>query len=130
MEEQAEVGEMSFLVTSTAAAFASLLLGLGWMVGGKLMLKRWGLEPTAQGMLVGRRLGATYIGNAILLFFVRSAQPSEIRSLICIAMMVGLLLLAALGLAEFKAKRAGKAILLSVAVEVLLSVGFAIALLS
>jgi hypothetical protein len=45
-------------------------------------------------------------------------------------MIVALSLLAILGLIEFKARRAGRAILVSVVVEVLLAAGFAAELLA
>ena len=45
-------------------------------------------------------------------------------------MFAALTLLALLGLFEFKAHRAGKGILVSVALEVILAVGFALVLLA
>jgi hypothetical protein len=47
-----------------------------------------------------------------------------------IAMFVALALLALLGLIEFKAKRAGRGILVSVVLEAVLAAGFASALLA
>jgi len=81
-----------------------------------------------KGLVVGRRLGAAYLGIAILQFFGRSAPPSDIRSVICVAMSVALTLLAIFGLMEFGAGRVGKGILPSVVLEVLLTIGFVLAL--
>ena len=119
---------ISFTIAAVAASIAGLLLGLGWLFAGGLVLKRWGLEENPLGLLVGRRLGAAYCGIALMLFLGRSAPPSELRSAVCIAMLVALSLLAVLGLVEFKAKRAGKGMLVSVVLEVLLAAGFATAL--
>lgn len=77
-----------------------------------------------RGLLVGRRLGAVYLGIAIMLFLARSTPPSDLRSTVSTAMLVALALLALLGLIEFKAKRAGIAILVSVVLEVLLAASF------
>jgi len=121
---------MSFTIAAVATSIAGLLLGLGWLFAGGLVLKRWGLEANPLGLLVGRRLGAAYFGIALMLFLGRSAAPSELRSAVCIAMLVALSLLAILGIVELKAKRAGKGILVSVVLEVLLAAGFATALLA
>jgi len=121
---------MSFTIAAVATSVAVLLVGLGWLFAGGLVLKRWGIAASALGLLVGRRLGAVYFGIAIMLFAGRSAPPSELRSAVSIGMLVALSLLALLGIVEFKAKRAGKGILVSVVIEVLLAAGFASALLA
>ena len=121
---------MDFTIAAVATSIAGLLLGLGWLFAGSLMLKRWGLESTPLALLVGRRLGAAYFGIAIMLFLGRSAPPSEIRSAVSVAMIVVLSVLAVLGLVEFKARQAGRGILVSVVVEVLLAAGFAATLLA
>lgn len=121
---------ITFSIAAVATAVASLILGLGWLFAGNLVLKRWGLEANTLGLLVGRRLGATYLGIALLLYLGRSAPPSDLRSAISIAMLVALTLLAALGLFELTAKRAGKGILVSVVIEILLACGFALVLLA
>jgi len=110
---------MSFTIAAVATSIAGLLLGLGWLFAGSLVLKRWGLEANSLGLLVGRRLGAAYFGIAIMLFLGRSTPPSELRSAVSIGMLFALSLLAILGVLEFKAKRAGKGILVSVVLEVL-----------
>lgn len=123
-----KANNMSFTITAVATSIAGLLLGLGWLFAGRLVLKRWGLEANSVGLLVGRRLGAAYVGIAIMLFLGRSAPPSELRSAVSIAMLVALSLLAILGAVEFRAKRAGKGILVSVVLEVVLAAGFAMVL--
>ena len=124
----AKANDMSFTIAAVATSIAGLLLGVGWLFAGSLLLKRWGLEANPPSLLVGRRLGATYFGIAIMLFLGRSAPPSELRWAVSIAMLVALSVLAILGIVEFKAKRAGKGILVSVVLEVLLAAGFATAL--
>lgn len=60
---------------------AALLLAAGWLFAGRLILKRWRIEPSVGALLAG------------------------------------------LGLYEYRARRAGPAILVSVAVEILLLLG-------
>ena len=75
---------MSFYITAVATSIAALILGVGWLFAGTLLLKRWGLEPNASGLLVGRRLGVVYVAMALLLFLGRSAPPSELRSVVAL----------------------------------------------
>ena len=116
---------MSFATVAVATSIAGLILGVGWMFAGSLLFKRWGIEAHADGLLIGRRLGATYLGIALMLFLGRSAPPSDFRSAVCGGMLFALALLAALGLFEFRARRAGIAILVSVTLEIVLASGFA-----
>lgn len=121
---------MNFSSIAIATSIAAALLGVGWLLAGRLLLKRWGIEANPTGLLVGRRLGAVYLGIALMLFLGRSAPASEFRSVVCMGMFMALVLLAGLGLIEFKAHRAGPAILLSVVLEVILAGGFASVLLA
>ncbi len=121
---------MSFTVVALATSIASLLLGLGWLLAGTLVLKRWRVEANPVALLVGRRLGAAYLGIAVMLFAARSAPASETRTAVVAGLLVALTLLAALGLFELRSGRAGKGILLSVGLELLLAAGFLSVLLA
>ncbi|MBE0615091.1 MAG: hypothetical protein IH604_15570 [Burkholderiales bacterium] len=121
---------MDFSTVAIATSIAGLLLGIGWLFAGRLLLKRWGIVANPAALLVGRRLAAVYIGIAIMLFMGRSAPPSELRLVVCVGMVTALAVLAGLGLMEFKARRAGPAILASVVLEVILAAGFTSVLLA
>lgn len=121
---------MSFTVVAVATSIAAGLLGIGWLFAGSLLLKRWRAEVQPNALLVGRRLGAVYLGMAVLLFAVRNAPASEMRTGLCLGLFIALVLLALLGVFEFKAGRVGKGILASVVLEVLLAAGFASVLLA
>lgn len=121
---------MNFNIAATATSIAGLILGLGWLFGGKLVIRRWGLDANPLGLLVGRRLGAAYLGIALLLFLGRSAPSSELRSAVSLSMLAALAILAILGIVEFRANRAGKGILVSVLVEIALAGCFAAVLLA
>ena len=81
---------MNFTIAAVATSIAGLILGLGWLFAGGLWFKRLGLEASASGLVIGRRLGAVYLGIAMMLFLVRSAPASEFRSSVCMAMIFAL----------------------------------------
>lgn len=118
-----------FTNLAIAAAVATLILGLGWLFAGPLLMKRWQVEPEARALLVGQRLGAVYFGVCFIMWFGRHAGPSDLRDAVMIGTIVTLVGLGILGTKTFLEKKVGPAMLVSVAVEVILSVGFAWVLL-
>ena len=115
---------MNFHALAIVTCIAALLLATAWLIAGQLMLKRWRIEPTVGALLIGRRIGAVYLGVALLCFLVRSTtSPELITSVSMFAVLVNALL-AGLGMYEYRARRAGPAILVSVAIELLLLIGF------
>jgi len=115
---------VSFTIIATISSIAGALLGIGWLFGGKLLFSRWGIDSHSGGLLLGRRLGAVYLGIAIMLYLGRLSPASELRSALCIGMIFALATLAILGLIEFKRGQANAIILVSSAFEVLLVAGF------
>jgi hypothetical protein len=120
---------MNFHSLAILTCVAALLLATGWLFAGRLMLKRWRIEPSVGALLVGRRIGAVYLGVALLCFLVRSPTSVELITSVSMFAAVVNALLAGLGLYEYRAGRAGPAILASVAVELLLLLGFGMLLL-
>ena len=120
---------MSFHALAIVTCIAALLLGTGWLFAGRLMLKRWRIEPSVGALLVGRRIGAVYLGVALLCFLVRSSTSVELITSVSVFAVLVNALLAGLGLYDYRAQRAGPAILVSVAVELLLLLGFGLLLL-
>ena len=121
---------MSFVLIATISSIVLTLIGLGWIFAGKLLFMRWSIDANQDGVLVGRRLGAVYVGIAIILFLGRSSPASDLRSALCIGMIFVMSSLATLGIFEFIARRVNAVILASSAIEVLLAIGFAYALLA
>jgi hypothetical protein len=121
---------MSFHTLSIVTCIAAALLGLGWLTAGKLMLQRWRIEPTTGALLVGRRIGAVYLGVALLCFLVRSTTSTELITSVSLFAILVNALFAGLGVYEYSARRAGPAILASVALELLLLLGFGALLLT
>ncbi len=115
---------MTFQTLSLVTSIAALLLGAGWLAAGRLMLKRWRIEPSIGALLVGRRIGVIYLGVALLFFLVRSIESPELITIVSTFAALANALLAGLGVYEYHARRAGPAILVSVAFELALVVGF------
>lgn len=121
---------MSFKLLAIATSVATLLLAAGWLLAGRSMLKRWRITAMGTDLVLGRRIGAIYLGFSAIFFLARNAPPSELRHSLCIGAFAVCALLAGLGLYEYKAGRVGPAIFISVAVEVFLLIGYAMVLLS
>jgi hypothetical protein len=115
---------MSFRSIAVITGVVTLVLGAGYLLAGTLLVRRWRIEPTESVLLLGRRIGALYLGLAVIFFFARSAPVSVARTALCAGTAVACLLLALLGVDERAAGRAGPAILASVAIEFLLGVGY------
>jgi len=116
--------EMTFATVATAAACAALLLSVGFLFASRFMLAQWGLDATTAGLVLGRRIGAIYLGMSLLLFLGRSAPPSDLRSAVCAGLGLAIALLAVLGVIEFASNRVRAGIAIAVIVEVALAAGF------
>ena len=115
---------MTFHTLALVTCVAALLLGLGWLFAGKLMLRRWRIESSVGALLVGRRIGVIYLSVALLFLLTRTTELPELITIVSTFAMLANALLAGLGLYEYRTRRAGPAILVSVAFELLLVVGF------
>lgn len=121
---------MTFRATATLAAILTLVLGVGYLFAGHLVVGRWQVEPTQGVLLMGRRMGALYLGLSAMFCVARSAEPSQSRSALCAGAVLALGLLALVGLYEFATGHAARGILVSAGVELLLAIGFARALMA
>jgi Kef-type K+ transport system membrane component KefB len=121
---------MTFHTLALVTCVAALLLGIGWLSAGKLMLQRWRIESSTGALLVGRRIGVIYLSVAVLFFLVHATESRELITIVSTFAVLANALLAGLGLYEYRTRRAGPAIMVSVAFEVLLVVGFGSLLLA
>lgn len=115
---------MTFHTLAVVTSIAALLLGAGWLAAARLMLQRWRIEPSMGALLVGRRIGVIYLGVALLFFLLRSTESPELITIVSTFAVLANALLAGLGVYEYRARRAGPAILVSVAFELVLVLGF------
>jgi hypothetical protein len=115
---------MTFRIMALIMTCAGCLLGFRFIFAAGAVLKEWGIEATAGSLVVSRRLGAIYLGLALMFFLGRSAEPSDIREAVCLVTGGVIALLACLGFIEFRAQRVSAGVFRSVVVEAVLAVGF------
>jgi len=115
---------MSFQVIALIMTCAGGILGARFIFAGASVLKEWGLEATAGALVVSRRIGAIYLGLALMFFLGRAAAPSDLRSAVCLVMGGAVAGLACLGLFDFRTRRVSAGIFRSVAAEAALAAGF------
>ncbi len=115
---------MSFKTLALATAAVTFALGVVYVAAGTPLIASWRIEPTASVLLFGRRIGAAYLGFAVMFFFARSVPASPARTAMSAGAAVTTGSLALLGVYELSTGRVGPAILASVAVEALLALGY------
>ena len=115
---------MTFQVIAFIMAGAGCVLGVRFIFAGGSVLKEWGVEVTDGSLALFRRIGAIYLGIAMMFFLGRAAAPSDLRSAVCLVAAGAIALLACLGLFEFLARRASAGIFRSVIGEAVLAASF------
>lgn len=115
---------MTFKTTAIITAVVSFLLGAGYLLFGELVMGRWQIPITDSVLLIGRRIGALYLGLSVIFFLARSAPVSVARTALCTGTAIALSVLALLGIYELSAGHVGKGILASIAIESLLVIAF------
>lgn len=115
---------MTFETMALVMCFAGCLLGLRYILAGASLLREWGIEVADGPLVICRRIGALYIGLALMFFLGRMAAPSDLRSAVCVGMGGAIALLAGLGLFELRAKRVSSRIIVAAGVEIVLAAGF------
>lgn len=111
---------MAWLMT-----FAGAVLGLRFIFAGASVLREWSIEIAEGPLVICRRLGAVYLGLALLFFLGRNAGPSDLRSAVCVGLGATSALLAGLGIFERLAGRVSSGIVVPAIVEAALAACFA-----
>lgn len=119
---------MSFTSITTVVGVVGLLLGAGWLTSGRMYFKQWSMEAPEEALVVGRRIGAVFVGVGLMLMLGRSGTAEDLRRGVLIGLSVALGMEAALGLNELRAGRMGRGVLVGVTGEVLLTAGLLSAL--
>ena len=115
---------MSFKIMAYTMTLGGSILGLRFIFAGASVLKEWGIEVTNGPLVMCRRLGALYLGLALMFFLGRAAAPSDLRSAVCLGVGGASALLACLGLFEYWAGRVTSGIIVPAIVETVLAAGF------
>lgn len=116
---------MGFKIMAYVTTFGGSVLGLRFILYGSSVLKEWGIEATNGSLVMCRRIGALYLGLALMFFLGRNAAPSDLRSAVCLGIGGAIALLACLGLLDFSAGRVASGVIVPAIVEALLGAGFA-----
>ena len=116
---------MTFKMMAFVMTFGGCVLGLRFIFAGASVLKEWGIEATDGPIVICRRIGALYLGLALMFFLGRTAGPSDLRSAVCLGMGGAIALLACLGFFELSAGRVSSGIIVPAIVEAVLAAGFA-----
>lgn len=119
---------MSFTTITTVVGVVGLLLGAGWLTSGRVYLKQWSMEAPDEALVVGRRIGAVFVGIGLMLILGRSGTAEDLRTAVLVGVAVALGMEAGLGLNELRTGRMGRGILVGVTGEVLLMAGLLSAL--
>jgi hypothetical protein len=112
---------MTFATMTLITALATLGLGLGFLFAPATMLKPWGLPNPAAAAVMSRRIGAVYLGLAVMLYL---AGKGDTQAAIALGVSVATGLLALTGLNELRLGNVSKGIFVAVVVEALLTAGF------
>lgn len=115
---------MSFRLMAYVMTIGGSVLGLRFIFAGASILKEWGIAVADGPLVICRRLGAIYLGLALLFFLGRAAGPSDLRSAVCVGIGGASTLLAGLGLFELSAGRISAGIIIPSIVEIVLAAGF------
>jgi hypothetical protein len=115
---------MKFKTMAVITAIVGCLLGAAFLLIGKLMLLRWGIEATGDLLLLCRRIGILYLGISLMFFLARKAPLSVTRTAMSTGIAVALSLLALMGIYEFSAGHVKPGIFVSVLLEALIASGF------
>jgi hypothetical protein len=106
---------------TTALCFA---LAIVWGFFPDVLLSIWGVEYSDATGLVARRNAVLFLAFAVVFYRSRRAPPSSTRRALSTGMVVACFGLATVGFGEWLNGHAGPGILLAVAVEIALGLGF------
>jgi hypothetical protein len=115
---------MTFKTTAMIAACVAFLLGAGYLFVGELVVGRWHIAISDSVVLIGRRIGALYVGLSVIFYLARTAPISVARSALSAGTAVALAILVVLGIYELVAGHVGPGILASMIIEALLATAF------
>ncbi len=115
---------MTFKNMAYAMTLGCFVLGLRFIFAGASLLKDWGIDPTDGPVVMSRRIGALYLGFALMFFLGRAAPASELRSAVCLGIGTASALLACLGFFERQAGRVSNGIIVPSVIEVVLAAAF------
>ncbi|CNL56419.1 hypothetical protein [Yersinia frederiksenii] len=114
--------KFSQLAILTSALF--FCLATVWMFFPEQLLTQWGIEPTPGTSVISRRCAAFFAGIGVMCLFARNAEPSLPRYALAAGLSTISLILAVLGIVEWREGHVNRQILFAVFIELFLGVAF------
>lgn len=117
--------QSTFRWVATAASAVSFTLAALWLISPSLILWMWGIATPDAALMVARRGAALFLGFGVIFALIRNHEMSPTRRAVTLGFALACATLAALGIWEISAGRAGAGLWLAIITEI----GFAIAAL-
>lgn len=111
-------------------ALACAALGLVWLCASAPLMRLWGAAPGPASLMASRRLGAAFLGFAVIFRACQGLPAGPARQGLCLAGAAATGLFCALSLWDLSRGRANRWVALSAALEGALALAFALAWLS
>jgi hypothetical protein len=115
---------MSFRTVAVITAIVAFALGVGYLFAGTLVVGLWQVQPKEGVLLLGRRIGALYLGLSVMYYLARSSPVSVTRTALSAGTAVALSFLVLLGIFGPTVGHAGPGILVSVTIESLMALAY------
>lgn len=115
---------MTYKTVATLSAILFAVLFIGLLVAPIMVVGSWGIELTPEVQFMGRRLGASFLGIAVLSWLSRDLVASEGRRAIALGISAALICVAGIGVWEIARGFAATGLLLSVVIELGFAAGF------
>jgi hypothetical protein len=112
----------SFKLIAQLGALISALLFLTFAFLPVIPFTMLGVAMTPEGLLMARRMGALFLGIALILFLARDAENSDLRRRVCASLSASMAALALFGLYDFVNGGVGYGIWIAITVETFFAV--------
>lgn len=113
--------KLSFRSVAIGIALTLFTLALPLLFAPNVPLGQWGLEYTVSAGVICRRVGALYVGIAVMFFLARNAEPSPARSALIRGLIVSCLMLISLGCFELAVGHVNSGFLVPIFIEVMIT---------
>lgn len=115
---------MKFSQLAILTAVLFFILATVWMFFPEQLLTQWGIDPTPGTSVISRRSAAFFAGMGVMCVFARNAEPSPTRYALAAGISTISLILAILGIVEWREGHVNGQILFAVFIELFLGIAF------
>ncbi|GKW10652.1 MULTISPECIES: hypothetical protein [Pectobacterium] len=115
---------MKFFHLAILTSVLFFILATLWMLFPEQLLTQWGIEPTPGTGVISRRCAAFFVGIGVMCLFARNAEPSLARYALAAGISTISIILAVLGIVEWREGHVNGQILFAVFIELFLGIAF------